>query len=88
MPYWIVRIMWAGYVSPLILAFRFPPTRQDIKGILEAQWRIDPAADESWEFLLIADFIPEDAFEGKITTFYGTITCQQKWMHHNGPDQS
>jgi hypothetical protein len=84
MPYWLVRIMWAGYKRPLILAFTNPPTRQDIKSLLEAQWRVDESADESWEFLLIADFIPEYAFEGKITTIYGTITCHQKWMHNNG----
>jgi hypothetical protein len=85
--YWLLKIQWVGYKQHLMLAFRNPPTRQDVKPLLEAQWRVDNAADESWEFLLIADYIPEVPFEGVVKCLYGTITCSSRWMHDNGPNQ-
>ncbi len=85
MSYWLLKIKWEGYAKHLMLAFRSPPTRQDVKPILEAQWRADGAADDAWEFLLIADYIPETAFEGVVECVYGTITCQERYMHDNGP---
>ncbi len=81
MPYWLLRLDWIGYAKHLTLAFAYPPTRDDVLEIITLQWRADADADDSWEFLLICDFIPTHAFEGRITTWYGTITCQTRYMN-------
>lgn len=88
MTYWLLRIKWKGWAQHLTLAFTYPPTRQDVLPLLERQWRADKRADDSWEFLLIADFIPDFPWGGSIETWYGTITCQERYMHDNGPNES
>lgn len=81
-----IRITWHGMEDkPLNLGFINPPCRRHIRRILRRRWLSYSVEDQdnTWEFLLITDFIPEHPWIGKITTFYGVIESFVERLYWN-----
>lgn len=63
----------------LVRYYDYPPTRIDAEAIVLPLWRRAPrdVQDETWELILLLDFIPAVPWVGSIDTYYGRVTCKE-----------
>ena len=72
------------------LVFRNAPVRADVDPVFRREWdKLKPAEQDCiWEWLLILNFIPNIPWLGTISTWYGDITCVEKYMIDNEQEVS
>lgn len=87
--FWDLKILlYSGHV--IRMGFQRPPTREDVDAIMGKRWRNlnEAEQDETWDYLLILSWIPEEPWTGTIITYYGEMYCCQKFLYRNIKDES